>query len=164
MARVESPPAGREAPVVRALLLPVVVMAGATTAAAALVAEPARIPVVWCGAVATVVVVALAAEIARRGRTIRRRSAEYQQRVSTLERRIAEHDEETVRIGKELLPSAIHRLRVGNSPDEVLRDVVDSDPVYRHLPDSQRSLVYTVLDIIDNEEATRDSAQRAFVN
>ncbi|MFK0100078.1 sensor histidine kinase [Streptomyces sp. SID7909] len=164
MARVESPPAGREAPVARALLLPVVLMAGATAAAAALVAEPARIPVVWCGAFATVVVATLAVEIARRGRTIRRRNAEYQQRVTALERRIADHDEETVRISKELLPSAIHRLRVGNSPDEVLRDVVDSDPVYRHLPDSQRSLVYTVLDIIDNEEATRDSAQRAFVN
>ncbi|MCX4445685.1 sensor histidine kinase [Streptomyces sp. NPDC087866] len=164
MARVESPQAGREAPVARALLLPVVVMAGATAAAAALVAEPARIPVVWCGAFATVVVAALAVEISRRGRTIRRRSTEYQQRVTALERRIAEYDEETVRISKELLPAAIHRLRVGNSPDEVLRDVVDSDPVYRHLPDSQRSLVYTVLDIIDNEEATRDSAQRAFVN
>jgi len=164
MARVESPQAGREAPVARALLLPVVVMAGATAAAAALVAEPARIPVVWCGAFATVVVSVLAVEIARRGRTIRRRTTEYQQRVSALERRIADHDEETVRISKELLPAAIHRLRVGNSPDEVLRDVVDNDPVYRHLPDSQRSLVYTVLDIIDNEEATRDSAQRAFVN
>ncbi|MFF5338970.1 sensor histidine kinase [Streptomyces sp. NPDC013181] len=164
MARVESPPAGREAPVARALLLPVVVMAGATAAAAALVAEPARIPVVWYGVFATVVVAALAVEIARRGRTIRRRNAEYQRRLTALERRIADHDEETVRISKELLPAAIHRLRVGNSPDEVLRDVVDADPVYRHLPDSQRSLVYTVLDIIDNEEAIRDSAQRAFVN
>ncbi|THA33301.1 sensor histidine kinase [Streptomyces sp. A1277] len=164
MVRVESPPAEREAPVARALLLPVVVMAGATAAAAALVAEPARIPVVWCGAFATVVVAALAVEIARRGRTIRRRRAEYERRVTALERRIADHDEETVRISKELLPAAIHRLRVGNSPDEVLRDVVDADPVYRHLPDAQRALVYTVLDIIDNEEATRDSAQRAFVN
>ena len=44
MARVESPPAGREAPVARALVLPVVVMAGATAAAAALVAEPAARP------------------------------------------------------------------------------------------------------------------------
>ncbi|WLQ37416.1 ATP-binding protein [Streptomyces castrisilvae] len=164
MVRVESPPAVREAPVARALLLPVVVMAGATAAAAALVAEPARIPVIWCGAFATVVVGALAVEIARRGRTIRRRRAEYEQRVAALERRIADHDTETVRISRELLPAAIHRLRVGNSPDEVLRDVVDADPVHRHLPDAQRALVYTVLDIIDNEEATRDSAQRAFVN
>ncbi|MER7722922.1 ATP-binding protein [Streptomyces sp. NPDC096323] len=164
MVRVESPPIDRETPVVRTVLLSVVVMAGATAAAVALVAEAARIPLIWGGAFATVVVAVLTAELARRARTIRRQRAHYEQRVTALERRIANHDEETVRISKELLPAAIHRLRVGNSPDEVLRDVVDADEVYRHLPDAQRSLVYTVLDIIDNEEATRDSAQRAFVN
>ncbi|MGW1226210.1 sensor histidine kinase [Streptomyces sp. NPDC001478] len=164
MARVESPPTDGGTPVVRALLLPVVTVAGATAAAMALVAEAARIPVAVCGAVTAAVVLALSYRLARRTRTIRRQRAHYEQRVTALERRIATHDEETVRISKELLPAAIHRLRVGNSPDEVLRDVVDGDPVYRHLPDAQRSLVYTVLDIIDNEEATRDSAQRAFVN
>lgn len=164
MARVESPPIDRETPVARALLLPVVVMTGATAAAVAMVAEAARIPVAWCGVFATAVVAVLAVEIARRGRTLRRQRAAYERRVTALERRIADHDEESVRISKELLPAAIHRLRVGNSPDEVLRDVVDGDEVYRHLPDAQRALVYTVLDIIDNEEATRDSAQRAFVN
>lgn len=162
MVRVESPP--REIPVVRSLLLPVVLMAGATAAAAALVSQAARMPVIWCGAVATVVVAALTVQLARRARDLRCQRAAYEKRFADLERRIATHDEETVRISKELLPSAIHRLRVGNSPEEVLRDVVDSDEVYRELPDSQRTLVYTVLTIIDNEEAARDSAQRAFVN
>ncbi|WP_371798436.1 hypothetical protein [Streptomyces sp. NBC_01707] len=57
--------------------------------------------------------------------------------------------------------SAIHRLWVGNSPDEVLRDVVDTDETYRDLPDAPRALVRTVLDTIDNEEVMRDGARRA---
>ncbi|MGW1430535.1 ATP-binding protein [Streptomyces sp. NPDC002431] len=164
MVRVESPPSGRDVPVARAVLLPVLLMGGATAAAAALISGAARIPVVWCGAVATVVVVALSVQLARRGRDLRAQRTTYERRFADLERRIATHDDETVRISKELLPAAIHRLRVGNSPEEVLRDVVDADEAYRELPDAQRSLVYTVLTIIDNEEAMRDSAQRAFVN
>jgi signal transduction histidine kinase len=164
MARVESPPIRREIPLARAALLPVLLAAGATAAAATLVSGAARIPVVLCGAVATVVIASLAVALARRARAMRRQRAEYEHRLAALERRLATHDEEAVRINKELLPAAIHRLRVGNSPDEVLRDIVDADEVYRDLPDAQRALVHTVLDIIDNEEALRDSAQRAFVN
>ncbi|MFJ4574091.1 sensor histidine kinase [Streptomyces sp. NPDC088846] len=164
MVRVESPPNEREAPVVRAMLLPLLLMGGATAAAVALVSGAARIPVVWCGALATVLVTALTVQLARRARDMRTQRAVYERRFADLERRIAIHDDETVRISKELLPAAIHRLRVGNSPEEVLRDVVDSDELYRDLPDAQRTLVYTVLNIIDNEEAMRDSAQRAFVN
>ncbi|MCX4790680.1 MULTISPECIES: sensor histidine kinase [unclassified Streptomyces] len=164
MVRVESPPIEREIPVVRAMLLPVLLMGGATAAGVALVSAAARIPVVWCGALATVVVTALTVRLARRTRDMRAQRAAYERRFADLERRIATHDDETVRISKELLPAAIHRLRVGNSPEEVLRDVVDADEAYRDLPDAQRTLVYTVLNIIDNEEAMRDSAQRAFVN
>ncbi|MFF9320091.1 ATP-binding protein [Streptomyces sp. NPDC014735] len=164
MVRVESPPTEREAPVVRAVLLPVVLCGGATAAAAVLLSGAARIPVVWCGALATVLIAALTAQLARRARDMRNQRAAYERRFADLERRIAAHDDETVRIGRELLPAAIHRLRVGNSPEEVLRDVVDADERYRDLPDAQRSLVYKVLNIIDNEEAMRDSAQRAFVN
>ncbi|GGT43763.1 ATPase [Streptomyces atratus] len=146
------------------MLLPVLLMGGATAAAVTLVSAAARIPVVWCGALATVVVAALTLQLARRARDLRTQRAVYERRFVDLERRIATHDDETVRISKELLPAAIHRLRVGNSPEEVLRDVVDADELYRDLPDAQRTLVYTVLNIIDNEEAMRDSAQRAFVN
>ncbi|MFJ9682369.1 ATP-binding protein [Streptomyces sp. NPDC101194] len=164
MVRVESPPIERGIPVVRAMLLPVLLTGGATAAAVALVSPAARIPVVWCGALAAVVVVALTVQLARRARDLRTQRTVYERRFADLERRIATHDDETVRISKELLPAAIHRLRVGNSPEEVLRDVVDADEMYRDLPDAQRTLVYTVLNIIDNEEAMRDSAQRAFVN
>ncbi|MEV6162832.1 ATP-binding protein [Streptomyces sp. NPDC052052] len=164
MVRVESPPVERETPIARALLLPLLLMGGATAAAVVLVSEAVRIPLAWYGALATVVVAALNVRLARRGRDLRTQRAVYERRFADLERRVAAHDDETVRISKELLPAAIHRLRVGNSPEEVLRDVVDADEQYRELPDAQRSLVLTVLRIIDDEEATRDSAQRAFVN
>ncbi|MGG7610250.1 ATP-binding protein, partial [Streptomyces sp. ZG43] len=68
MVSVQSPPGGRETSFARVLLLPAVLMAAATGAAAALVAEPARIPVAVTGAVATLVVIAVPAEAVRRGR------------------------------------------------------------------------------------------------
>ncbi|MFF5727812.1 sensor histidine kinase [[Kitasatospora] papulosa] len=164
MVRVESPPTKRDIPVVRAALLPVVLMAGATAAGAVPVTGAARAAVVVCGAVATAVVATLAVVLNRRRRAMRVQRAEYERRIAALEHRIATYDQETERLSKELLPAAIRRLRASNSPQEVMRDVVDADASYRNLPRAQRALVLQVLDIIDNEEAMRDSAQRAFVS
>ncbi|MGP3635795.1 sensor histidine kinase [Streptomyces sp. 24-1644] len=164
MVRVESPPIDREISVFRAVLLPLVLMAGSTAAGAALVTEPARIPVIWSGAIATFVVAALTVVLNRRRRAMSVQRARYEQRIAYLEHRIAAHDAETVRMTKELLPAAIRRLRASNSPEEVMRDIVDADASYRNLPEALRGLVFQILDIIDNEEAMRDSAQRAFVS
>ncbi|MFJ2743805.1 sensor histidine kinase [Streptomyces sp. NPDC087440] len=181
MVRVESPPrqaahqarqathqahAARqqESPFVRPIALAVVLTVAATAGTAVFVGESARIPVVWAGAVATVVIAALTGEIVRRGRALRHAQADHAARIAQLERRLAEHDDETVRLAKELMPAAIRRLRSGESPAEVIRDVVDADERYRDLPYAQRELLRTVLDIIDLEEARRESAQRAFVN
>ncbi|KDQ70742.1 sensor histidine kinase [Streptomyces halstedii] len=164
MVRAESPPTKRDIPVVRAALLPVLLMGGATAAGAVPVTGATRAAVVWCGAVATVVVATLAVALHRRRRAMRLQRAEYEQRIAFLEHRIAAYDQETVRLTKELLPNAIRRLRASNSPQEVMRDVVDADETYRNLPKAQRALVLQVLDIVDNEEAMRDSAQRAFVS
>ncbi|MET8715153.1 ATP-binding protein [Streptomyces sp. NPDC004735] len=164
MVRVESPPTKRDIPVVRAALLPVVLMAGATAAGAVPVTGAARAAVVVCGAVATAVVATLAVVLNRRRRAMRVQRAEYERRIAALEHRIATYDQETERLSKELLPAAIRRLRASNSPQEVMRDIVDADASYRNLPKAQRALVLQVLDIIDNEEAMRDSAQRAFVS
>ncbi|MFB6660692.1 sensor histidine kinase [[Kitasatospora] papulosa] len=164
MVRVESPPTKRDIPVVRAALLPVVLMAGATAAGAVPVTGAARAAIVVCGAVATAVVATLAVVLNRRRRAMRVQRAEYERRIAALEHRIATYDQETERLSKELLPAAIRRLRASNSPQEVMRDIVDADASYRNLPKAQRALVLQVLDIIDNEEAMRDSAQRAFVS
>ncbi|MFJ6695250.1 sensor histidine kinase [Streptomyces sp. NPDC091272] len=174
MVRVESPSRQaahqtrrapqQKSPFVRPLALAVVLTVAATAAAVFTVGEPARIPVIWAGGLATVVVAVLTAQIVHRGRLLSRAKSEHAQRTASLERRLAEHDDETVRLAKELMPAAIRRLRSGESPAEVIRDVVDADERYRDLPYAQRELLRTVLDIIDLEEARRESAQRAFVN
>ncbi|MEW1720056.1 ATP-binding protein [Streptomyces sp. NPDC093109] len=164
MVRVEAPPNDQASPVVRALALPVALMAAATAVVVAAAPDAARIPLVLYGVAATGVVAWCAGELARRRATVTALRAQHAHRVAALERRLAEHDEETVRLGKELMPVTIHRLRQGQSPREVMRDIVDADERYRELPTAQRSLLYSVLKIIDDEEAMRESAQRSFVN
>ncbi|MCI3929507.1 ATP-binding protein [Streptomyces sp. AN091965] len=164
MVSVQSPPGGREVPYARVLLLPAMVMAAATGAAVAAVAAPARTAVAWCGAVATLVVIAVGAEAARRARTIRELRRSHTERVAHLERRIAAIDEDTERLGQELLPETLYRVRQGEAPSEVVRHVIDGDETNRRLPLSQRVLLRSILDILDREEAMRENAQRAFVN
>ncbi|WP_239567813.1 ATP-binding protein [Streptomyces sp. G44] len=164
MVSVQSPPGGREVPYTRVLLLPAMLMAAATGAAVATVTEPARPAVAWCGAVATLMVIVVGAEAVRRGRTIRGQRAQYAQRLAYLEGRVAAHDNETIRLGDEILPDALYRLRQGEPPMEVIRNVVDKSEAYRDLPHNQRVLLRSILEILDDEEARRDSAQRAFVN
>ncbi|QCX75392.1 sensor protein BasS/PmrB [Streptomyces sp. YIM 121038] len=164
MVSVQSPPGGREVPYARVLLLPAMVMAAATGAAVAAVAAPARTAVAWCGAVATLVVIAVGAEAVRRARTIRELRRSHAERVAHLERRIAAVDEDTERLGQELLPETLYRVRQGEAPSEVVRHVIDGDETNRRLPLSQRVLLRSILDILDREEAMRENAQRAFVN
>ncbi|GAA4037987.1 ATP-binding protein [Streptomyces shaanxiensis] len=164
MVSVQSPPRRRELPYARVLLLPAIVMAAATGAAVALVAEPARTAVGVCGAVALLLVLASAAEVMRRGRALRDERTEHARHTAYLERRVAAHDEEMARLAREVTPAAIYRLRCGNSPHEVMRDLAEIDPSYAQLSPSQLALVRSMLDIVDYEEALRDSAQRSFVN
>lgn len=164
MVSVQTPPGGRELPYARVLLLPAIVMAAVAGAAVALVTGPARIAVGWCGAVATLLVIATAAEAVRRGRKFRDLRAQHARHTAYMERRIAAQDQEMIRLGKEILPAALHRLSGGESPPEVIRQVVDTDPDWRQLPEPQRELLKTVLRIVEREETLRDSAQRSFVS
>ncbi|MGW0815178.1 sensor histidine kinase [Streptomyces viridiviolaceus] len=164
MVSVDSPPGRRELPYTRVLLLPAILMAAATGAAVALVTEPARPAVVWCGAVATLLVIAAAGEAVRRGRTLRALRAEHTGHTSSLERRIAGHQEEMARIGGEILPAAIRYMRKGNTPDEVMRHLGDLDPSYADLGEPQRKLIRMVCGIVDHEIAMRESGERSFVD
>lgn len=164
MVSVQSPPRRRELPYARVLLLPAIVMAAAIGAAVALVAEPARTAVGVCGAVAMLLVLASAAEAVRRGRALRDARAEHARHTAYLEHRVAAHGEEMARLATEITPAAIYSLRCGNSPHEVIRDLAELDPAYGQLDPSQVELVKLMLDIVDHEEALRDSAQRSFVN
>ncbi|MFE7274804.1 ATP-binding protein [Streptomyces sp. NPDC057623] len=164
MVSVQSPPRRGELPYTRTLLLPAILMAAATGAAVAVVAEPARTAVGVCGAVAMVLVLAAVAQAVRRGRALRDLRAEHARHTAYLERRVAAHDDEMIRLATEITPAAIYRLRCDNSPHEVIRDLAQIDPSYAQLPPAQVALVKTMLDIIDHEGALRDSAQRSFVN
>lgn len=164
MVSVQSPPVGRELPYARVLLLPAILMAAASGAAVALVTEPARVAVGWCGGIATLLVIATVAEAVRRGRLVRAVRAELARRTAHLEQRIAAQDDEIFHLGKELLPAALYRLRSGDSPDVAIRKTAEADPAVRELPESQRELLRILLRIVDYEEAMRDSSQRAFVN
>ncbi|MFE0106827.1 ATP-binding protein [Streptomyces sp. NPDC059009] len=164
MVSVQSPPGGRDIPYARVLLLPAMVMAAATGAAVAAVTEPARIAVAVCGGIATLLVISACAEAVRRGRTLRELRTQYTQRLAHLERRVALHDEQSLRLGRQVLPVALFRLRQGEAPSEVVCNVLDSDDGLREIPDSQRRLLRDVLETLDREEAMRESAQRAFVN
>ncbi|MFI1355570.1 sensor histidine kinase [Streptomyces sp. NPDC020898] len=164
MVSLQSPPGGRELPYARVLLMPAIAMAGATGAAVALVAGPARAAVGWCGAVATILVVVVAAEAVRRGRTVRSLRAEHTRHTAYLERRLAAHDEDFDRFGKEVLPYALHTLRSAGSPAEVIRRLGLPDSTYRELPVPQRNLLQQVMEIIDREQSMRDGSQRAFVS
>ncbi|MFJ8635420.1 sensor histidine kinase [Streptomyces sp. NPDC093568] len=164
MVSVQSPPRRRELPYARVLLLPAIVMAAATGAAVAVVAEPARTAVGVCGTVAILLVLAAAAEAVRRGRALRDLRAEYARDTAYMEQRIAAHEQDMARLATEITPAAIHRLQCGNSPYEVIRDLGKIDPSYAHLSRTEIAFVQSMLDIVDHEEALRDSAQRSFVN
>ncbi|MEU6481909.1 ATP-binding protein [Streptomyces sp. NPDC047017] len=164
MVSVQSPPGGRELPFVRVLLLPAIVMAAVCGAAVALVTEPARLAVGCCGAVATLLVLATAAEAVRRGRTVRDQRAEHARHTEYLERRLAGHDEEVAYLAAEILPAAIAHLRASHTPREVMRDIIDGDPEWCRISDPQREVVRMILKIVDQEESMRDSTQRSFVS
>ncbi|MDH6702529.1 ATP-binding protein [Streptomyces sp. MAA16] len=164
MVSVQTPPVHRELPYARVLLLPAILMAAATGGAVAAVAEPARAAVGWCGAVATLLVIAAAAEAVRRGRAQRAWRAESDRHTARLERRIASHEEDMLRFAREITPAALDRLHCGDSPAEVIRRIGEIDPSYRDLPEAQLRLLRTVLVTIDREEALRDSSQRSFVD
>ncbi|MGW1874971.1 sensor histidine kinase [Streptomyces sp. NPDC001975] len=164
MVSVQSPPNGRELSLARVLLLPAILMAAATVAAVLLVAEPARTAVGVCGAVGMLLVLATAAEAVRRGRRLQVAKAEHARHSAYLEQRLTTNDQEIDRLGKEVFPTALYRLKAGESPKEVIRQVFDLDPGLRHAPESQRRLIRTMLDIVDEEDLQRDSLERSFVS
>ncbi|MEW1772414.1 ATP-binding protein [Streptomyces sp. NPDC086777] len=164
MVSVQSPPDGRELSLARVLLLPAILMAAATVAAVVLVAGPARIAVGVCGAVGMLLVLATAAEAVRRGRRLQDARAEHDRHSAYLERRLTASEEEIEHLGREVFPTALYRLKAGESPKEVVRQLFDVDPRMRHAPESQRRLIRIMLDIVDEEDLQRDSLERSFVS
>ncbi|MEV5431286.1 ATP-binding protein [Streptomyces sp. NPDC052701] len=164
MVSVQSPPGRRELPYTRVLLLPAMLMAAVTGAAVALVTDPARAAVGWCGGVATLLVVAAAGEAVRRGRVLREARAEHARHRAYLEGRVAAQDQETLRFAREVVPAAINLMHRVGSPREAMRQLGDVEPSCRHLTQPQTELLQLLLKIIDHEETLRDSNARSFVS
>ncbi|MFI2434119.1 ATP-binding protein [Streptomyces sp. NPDC018693] len=164
MVSVQSPPGRRELPYARVLLPPAILLAAAAGAATALVPVATRLAVGVCGAVATALVLATMTGATRRGRRLRRLYDEKERRVAELEGRFAHHDALNRRIADVYLPGAVASLRRGASPDDVMRYYARQDPSYRELDESQRTMLYNLLKIVDFEQDLRDSSQRAFVS
>ncbi|GAB2855465.1 ATP-binding protein [Streptomyces deserti] len=146
------------------LLLPAIVMAAVTGAAVAVVTEPARTAVGWCGGVATLLVIATAAEAVRRGRVLRGARAEHARHSTHLEGRIAALEQETLRFAQEIVPAAVSLMNRVGSPSEAMRQLGTLDPSYRNLSQPQIDLLQMLLKIIDHEVTLRDSNSRSFVS
>jgi signal transduction histidine kinase len=164
MVSVQSPPGRRELAYVRLLVLPAILMAAATGAAVALVAPQARLAVGVCGALGTLLVIAAGTESVRRGRKLREVRAEKEQRLAYLEHRVAVEEQNNRHIAETYLPQAVKWMRAGPAPDEVMRHLRKTDPVFRDIAEGQQNLFYKLLGVIDYEQTLRDSAQRSFVS
>ncbi|MFB7619753.1 ATP-binding protein, partial [Kitasatospora sp. NPDC056181] len=125
----------------------------------------ARAGVVWCGVVGTAAAALVAGETARRGRALDALRERYARQERELLARLARQESETARLAREDLPAAVARLHGGVSVTEVLRAYESHDAVAGpQFEASRQEMLRTVLEAVDNEEALRESAQRAFVN
>ncbi|GAB2748856.1 sensor histidine kinase [Streptomyces bullii] len=164
MVSVQSPSGRRELPYARVLLLPAIAMAAVTGAAVALVTEPAKAAVGWCGGIATLLVIATAAQAVRRGRALRDARAEHARHSAYLDRRIADHEQDTLRFAREIVPAAVSLMHRTGSHSEAVRQLGDLDPSYRNLCEPQIELLKLLLRTIDHEVTLRDSNSRSFVS
>ncbi|MEU6239077.1 ATP-binding protein, partial [Kitasatospora sp. NPDC047058] len=165
MLRAGSSPRGRRSAPVLVWLLPTVVTAATAVVTAAVASAGARAGVVWCGVVGTAAVAVVAGEAARRGRALVGLRARCARLENELLARLARQESETDRLAREELPEAVATLQRGEPVGEVLRKYETQDAVAGpQFEASRQAVLRTVLEAVDNEEAMRESAQRAFVN
>jgi signal transduction histidine kinase len=164
MIRTGSSPGGQRSGPVLVWLLPALLTVCTASVAAALVPNGAHIAVIVCGAVATVAVAVLSAEVARRGRALAVRRAQHTEQLAMLEHRLRQQEAATVQLSREQLPEAVKRLQEGEFAEEVLL----STPIWEGLSDDFRAahqeVLRTVVEAVQAEETLRDAAQRGVVN
>ncbi|MGW6413017.1 sensor histidine kinase [Streptomyces vinaceus] len=97
-------------------------------------------------------VIAVTAELARRGKRIRLLQGTVVEREARLELQAAE----TFELTESTLPDAVARLRRGEFPEDVLATL--------RAPGLHGGILRTVVEAVAAEETLRDSAQRSFVN
>jgi signal transduction histidine kinase len=164
MARARSSPGDSRPPALAGVAIPTAVMAACVVIADTLVTSAARVPVALCGAVGTLVVAGLAAEVSRRGRLVDDLRRRYADQDAGLRGRLAEQEAQTVRLAELVLPAAINNLQQGYSVDEVVDALVASGGLNPSVHAAHEAMLRSVLDAVRSEEDLRESAQRAFVN
>ncbi|MFG2696903.1 ATP-binding protein [Kitasatospora sp. NPDC048407] len=166
MLRPGSSPGNRLPAAVLVGLLPAVVT-GVTVALAATAGPGQAISgILLCGLVGAAAVAAAGLEAVRRGRALEEARAAGARQEEDVLRRLARQQAGMIDLAKRELPEAINRLQRGEFITDVLRSYEQ-----RHLADvgedfheARHTVVRSVLDAVDNEEAMRESTQRAFVN
>ncbi|QKW24102.1 sensor histidine kinase [Kitasatospora sp. NA04385] len=122
--------------------------------------------IIWCGLVGAAAVAAAGFEAVRRGRALERAREEAARQDAEQRHRLARQQAGMLELARNDLPQAVARMQGGEFITDVLRsyeqqrpgDAGDEFHGFRH------AVLRAVLDAVDNEEAMRESAQRAFVN
>lgn len=164
MVRAGSSPGSQRLASALIWLVPPGIVAVCTVVAVSVVSSGARVPVAWCGLVATGAVAIVAAEAARRGRSVialRRRCVEQE---AALTQRLATQEAQLVRLADELLPQAVARVQQGELVDEVLTTTAYDAELDSQFGAAHQAVIRSVVEAVSAEEDLRESAQRAFVN
>lgn len=165
MVRAGSSPGGPRSVPAAAWFLPAAVTAAVTVVAALVVQVAARAAVIWCGAVATLAVAVLAAEVARRAATSAAERARHVEREEALSRRLVQQEAATTALAEQRLPEAVERLQEGEFAEDVLLSMESADEgLSAEFRSAHRALLRSVVQAVQAEETLRDSAQRGVVN
>lgn len=165
MVRAGSSPGGARPGRAAVWFLPVIVTAGAAGVADTTVPPAALAAVVWCGAVATVLVAGMAVVAARRTQALSALRERCAQQEAELARRLAQQAAQTARLADTLLPQAVARLREGEFVEDVLQELTaEADGVTPAFQAARQAVLRSVLEAVDTAESLRESAQRSLVN
>ncbi|MFC8720654.1 ATP-binding protein [Kitasatospora sp. NPDC057198] len=147
-------------------LLPAVVIGAAVGLAAAADPGAATSGIIWCGLVGAAAVAAAGFEAVRRGRALEWAREEAARQDAEQRHRLARQQAGMLELARNDLPQAVARMQGGEFITDVLRSY-EQQHVHNagdEFHDFRHAVLRAVLDAVDNEEAMRESAQRAFVN
>ncbi|MFE7493100.1 ATP-binding protein, partial [Kitasatospora sp. NPDC057541] len=146
-------------------LLPTLATAAVASVTVAAASPDARTGVALCAVAGTLAVVLVAAEAARRGRAVEDLRARASRREGELIRRLARQETEYLRMAKSVLPAAMTRFSAGEGLDRVVNAYALKDvTLTAEFRAAQTTLLRSVLQTVEHEEAMREAAQQAFVN
>ncbi len=147
-------------------LLPAVVIGAAVGLAAAGGPGTATSGIIWCGLVGAAAVAAAGFEAVRRGRALEWTREEAARQDAEHRHRLARQQAGMLELARNDLPQAVARMQGGEFITDVLRSYERQhvNNAGDEFHDFRHAVLRAVLDAVDNEEAMRESAQRAFVN